>query len=439
MVNEMKVAESDETASVESARPRAAETAHQHSSHIPWPLQASRTPAETGEPLVVLAPMAGVTNAAFRSICRRASAQIAPGFGAACYVSEMITSRGLVQRNAKTLRMVAFGDDEHYRSLQIFGVDPVVMGEAAAMIAAENLADHIDINFGCPVPKVTRKGGGAALPWKTPLFRAIVEAAVRNAVRSDGTRVPVTVKMRVGIDEQHHTYVDAGLAAAEAGAAWVALHGRTAMQFYGGQANWQPIAHLVQLLTPHGVPVLGNGDIWTAHDAVRMLDETGCAGVVVGRGCLGRPWLFGQIATGLAGQSVPTDPDLAVTIHWLREHTLALINHYREHGADDGRAEFDPERTACSEMRKHMAWYLKGFAVGSVVRAGLGQVHTLADIDDLLAQIDTGQAADPVTASGPRGRTTPERVVSLPQGWLDTREVPRDFAMADAEQDVSGG
>ena len=439
VVNQMKVADSTHTPPLSPEQAGVQQPAQVDLSHIPWPLQSSRTSAEVPEPLVVLAPMAGVTNAAFRSICRRASAQIAPGFGAACYVSEMITSRGLVERNAKTLRMVAFGDDEDYRSLQIFGVDPVVMGEAAAMIAVENLADHIDINFGCPVPKVTRKGGGAALPWKTPLFRAIVEAAVRNAVRSDGTRVPVTVKMRVGIDEQHHTYVDAGLAAAEAGAAWVALHGRTAMQFYGGQANWQPIAHLVQLLTPHGVPVLGNGDIWTAHDAIRMLEQTGCAGVVVGRGCLGRPWLFGQIATGLAGQTVPTDPDVAVALHWLREHTLALISHYREHGADDGRAEFDPERTACSEMRKHVAWYLKGFAVGSVVRAGLGQVHTLADIDALLAQIDPKQAADSVSASSPRGRTTPERAVSLPQGWLDTRDVPRDFAMADAEQDVSGG
>lgn len=431
------VSEVGESAAVEGVF--AADSTIENAAHIPWPLRNNRASTATGAPLVVLAPMAGITNAAFRSVCRRASAQIAPGFGAACYVSEMITSRGLVERNAKTMRMVAFGTDEPFRSLQIFGVDPTVMGEAAAMIASENLADHIDINFGCPVPKVTRKGGGAALPWKTPLFRAIVEAAVRNAVRSDGTGVPVTVKMRVGLDDHHHTYVDAGIAAAEAGASWVALHGRTAKQFYGGFANWEPIAHLVTLLAPYGVPVLGNGDVWTAHDAVRMVDQTGCAGVVIGRGCLGRPWLFGQIAAGLAGEEVPAEPNLAVTIGWLREHVVALINHYREHGADDGRIAFDPERTACSEIRKHMAWYLKGFAVGSVVRAGLGQVHTLADIDELLAQIDAAQAADPVTASGPRGRTTPERDVALPQGWLDSRDVPLGFAMADAEQDVSGG
>jgi nifR3 family TIM-barrel protein len=395
--------------------------------------------APGGAPIVVLAPMAGVTNAAFRSVCRQASAQIAPGFGAACYVSEMITSRGLVERNAKTMRMVAFGPDETYRSLQIFGVDPVVMGEAAAMIARENLADHIDINFGCPVPKVTRKGGGAALPWKTPLFRAIVESAVRNAVREDGSRLPVTVKMRVGIDDEHKTYLDAGIAAAEVGASWVALHGRTAQQFYGGHADWTPIGNLVTTLSSYGVPVLGNGDIWTAHDAVRMVEQTGCAGVVVGRGCLGRPWLFGQIAAGLAGAAVPAEPNLEIVLHWLRAHTVALIDHYRIHGAEDGERAFDPERTACSEMRKHMAWYLKGFAVGSTVRAGLGQIHSLADIDALLAQIDVDQQADLQVAAGPRGRTTPERPVALPEGWLNSRDIAYGFAMADAEMDVSGG
>ena len=399
------------------------------------------SPLAADRPAVVLAPMAGVTNSAFRTVCRRASADIAPGHGAALYVSEMITSRGLVERNAKTMRMVRFGEDEKYRSLQIFGVDPVVMGEAAAMIAAENLADHIDINMGCPVPKVTRKGGGAALPWKTPLFAAIVQAAVRNAVRTDGSRLPVSVKMRVGLDEQHNTYIDAGLAAAQAGVAWVALHGRTAAQFYGGTANWQPIAHLVELLQPHGVPVLGNGDIWTAHDAVRMLEQTGCAGVVVGRGCLGRPWLFGQIAAGLAGEAVPDEPNLATVLHWLREHARALVAMYSSEAdfeSPTGRT-LEPEQVACSEMRKHMAWYLKGFAVGSTVRAALGQVHTLSDVDALLAQVDPDQPTDPAAAASPRGRTTPQRPVALPEGWLASRELPQGFAMAEAESDVSGG
>ncbi len=391
----------------------------------------------TASPMVVLAPMAGITNAAFRTVCRQASAQIAPGFGAARYVSEMITSRGLVERHPKTLRMVRFGDEESYRSLQIFGVDPAVMGEAVAMIAAEDLADHIDINFGCPVPKVTRKGGGAALPWKTPLFRALVAAAVRNAVKANGTRMPVTVKMRVGLDDEHITYVDAGLAAAEEGVAWVALHGRTASQLYGGTADWQPIAHLVQLLQPHGVPVLGNGDIWTAADAVRMVEQTECAGVVVGRGCLGRPWLFGQIAAGLAGERVPTDPSLGVVLHWLRAHTHALVAGYQQAG--DPRPGFDAMLTGCTEMRKHMAWYLKGYAIGSRTRAALAQVSTLAELDELLASIDHEQAPDEEVSQRPRGRTTAERPVTLPEGWLDSRDIAEGFSMAAAESDVSGG
>jgi len=388
-------------------------------------------------PMVVLAPMAGITNAAFRTVCRQASTSIAPGFGAARYVSEMVTSRGLIERHPKTLRMVRFGDEESYRSLQIFGVDPAVVGDAVAMIAAENLADHVDINFGCPVPKVTRKCGGAALPWKTSLFRALIAAAVRNAVKPDGTKIPVTVKMRVGLDDDHITYVDAGLAAAEEGVAWVALHGRTASQLYGGTANWQPIAHLVNLLQPHGVPVLGNGDIWTAQDAVRMVAETGCAGVVVGRGCLGRPWLFGQIAAGLAGEVVPADPNLKIVLQWLRAHAHALAHEYARAG--DPRPDFDAELTACTEMRKHMAWYLKGYAVGSAVRAGLSNVRSLAELDALLAGIDDDQPADADISQRPRGRTTSERPVSLPEGWLASRELADDFAMVEAESDVSGG
>ncbi|MEY5145003.1 MAG: hypothetical protein RL745_370 [Actinomycetota bacterium] len=388
-------------------------------------------------PQVVLAPMAGITNAAFRTVCREASSAIAPGFGAARYVSEMITSRGLIERHAKTLRLVQFAPSETFRSLQIFGVDPAVMGDAAAMIASENLADHIDINFGCPVPKVTRKGGGAALPWKTPLFRAIVAAAVRNAVRSDGTRLPVTVKMRVGVDEQHITYVDAGLAAAEEGVAWVALHGRTAAQLYAGVADWEPIGQLVQLLQPHGVPVLGNGDIWTARDAVRMIEHTGCAGVVIGRGCLGRPWLFGQIAAALAGTPVPADPGLAFVVRWLRAHAAAQVDSYSRN--PDERDGFDPQLAAMRDMRKHMGWYLKGYAIGPRIRAGLSNVESLAELDDFLAQIDIDQPADEDISQRPRGRTSSVKPVSVPQGWLESRDIPEGFVMAAAESDVSGG
>ncbi|HEX8766818.1 MAG TPA: tRNA dihydrouridine synthase DusB, partial [Jatrophihabitans sp.] len=239
------------------------------------------------DPPVVLAPLAGITNVAFRRLCRE--------YGAGLYISEMITSRALVERNPKTLRMVSFAADETPRSIQLYGVDPAIVGLAVRMIVAEDLADHVDLNFGCPVPKVTRRGGGSALPWRINLFSDLVGAAVRAA---DG-QVPVTVKMRLGVDADHLTYREAGLRAQDAGVAYVALHGRTAADFYGGQASWEPIAELAGLLD---IPVLGNGDIWEAADAVRMVEQTGCAGVVVGRGCLGRPWLFGDLAAAFRGE-----------------------------------------------------------------------------------------------------------------------------------------
>ena len=250
------------------------------------------------DPPVVLAPMAGITNRAFRRLCRES--------GAGIYVSEMITSRALVERNDETMDLIRFDPDEAPRSLQLYGVDPAIIAAAVRMVVTEDLADHVDLNFGCPVPKVTRKGGGSALPWKRDLFREVVAGAVAAA---DG-RVPVTVKMRKGIDDDHLTYLEAGRAAAQEGAAWVALHGRTAEQMYGGQADWSAIARLVEELAPLGVPVLGNGDIWTADDALRMVEQTGCAGVVVGRGCLGRPWLFGQLAAAFAGGPVAAGADL---------------------------------------------------------------------------------------------------------------------------------
>lgn len=245
------------------------------------------------DPPVVLAPMAGITNRAYRRLCREA--------GAGLYVSEMVTSRALVERNAETMDMVSFAPDENPRSVQLYGVDPQVMAEAVRIIVDEDRADHIDMNFGCPVPKVTRKGGGSALPWKRDLFRDIVRAAVQA---SDG-RVPVSVKMRKGIDEDHLTYLDAGRTAAQEGVAWVSLHGRTAAQMYGDTADWQAIADLKTLLEPLGTPVLGNGDIWTAQDALLMMEQTGADGVVVGRGCLGRPWLFGQLVAAFQGGRSP--------------------------------------------------------------------------------------------------------------------------------------
>jgi nifR3 family TIM-barrel protein len=220
--------------------------------------------------------MAGITNVAFRRLCREQ--------GAALFVGEMVTTRALVERNVKTMRMIEF-DDARPRSLQLYGVDPATVRKAVAMIVDEDLADHIDLNFGCPVPKVTRRGGGSALPWKRRLFRSIVGAAVEAATPAG---IPVTVKMRTGIDGQHLTYLEAGFIAQDAGAAWVALHGRTAADRYSGTADWDAIARLKQALH---IPVLGNGDIWEADDALRMVARTGVEGwssvaaASAGRGC----------------------------------------------------------------------------------------------------------------------------------------------------------
>lgn len=368
------------------------------------------------DPPVVLAPMAGITNRAFRRLCREA--------GAGLYVSEMITSRALVERNEATLEMVRFEADERPKSIQLYGVDPKVMADAVRIAVEEAGVDHVDLNFGCPVPKVTRKGGGSALPWKQDLFRAIVRAAVG----ASAGRVPVSVKMRLGIDDAHITYLTAGESAAQEGVAWVALHARTAAQMYGGQADWSAIARLKEHLAPQGVPVLGNGDIWTWRDALRMVETTGADGVVVGRGCLGRPWLFGQLAAAFTGQPIPPDPKLSEVLSTLRRHAALLC-------ADFG------EVKGCRDIRKHMAWYLKGFAVRQPIRAALGQVGTLAELDALLAHINPDQDFDVAVGAGPRGRTSGERPPTLPEGWLQSPflEADQRCELLAAELAVSGG
>jgi len=365
-------------------------------------------PFESATP-VVLAPMAGITNPGFRRLCREQ--------GAGFYVCEMITSRGLVEKNPLTFRMIAFDPDEHPRSMQLYGVDPEAMGRAVRMIVERDLADHVDMNFGCPVPKVTRRGGGAALPYKRRLFESIVRAAVDNA---DGR--PVTVKMRIGIDDERHTFLDAGRRAVDAGAAAVALHARTAAQRYSGQADWSAVARLRDAL-PAEVPVLGNGDIFAASDALRMVAETGCDGVVVGRGCLGRPWLFGDLEAAFAGRPLPEPPALGQVCATMRRHAELLCEHM---GPFKG----------IRDMRKHVAWYLKGFPVGPDIRRRLGLITSLDELDELVAGLDPHEPF-PSEAEGPRGRQgSPGRVV-LPERWLDD---PDDASVPlGAEMDHSGG
>jgi nifR3 family TIM-barrel protein len=366
---------------------------------------------------VVLAPMAGVTNVAFRTLCREQELQRA-GSTSGLYVCEMVTARALVERQPATMHMTTFGPTETPRSLQLYTVDPDTTYDAAKMIVDDDLADHIDMNFGCPVPKVTRKGGGAALPYKRNLFGRIVAAAVKA---TEGTDIPVTVKFRVGIDENHHTHLDAGRIAAGEGAAAVALHARTASQRYSGTADWNEIARLKEHVS--GIPVLGNGDIFSASDAVRMMAETGCDGVVVGRGCLGRPWLFAELSARLNGRPEPTPPTLGEVATIIARHAELLAQH---HGESKG----------LRELRKHVSWYLRGFPAGSDLRVSMALVSTLGELDDLLAQLDP-TVPFPKDAEGPRGRQGSPGPVALPDGWLDD---PEDVCVpAGADLMHSGG
>jgi nifR3 family TIM-barrel protein len=343
--------------------------------------------------------MAGVTNVAFRTLCRELELARA-GTVSGLYVCEMVTARALVERNASTLHMTTFGPDESPRSLQLYTVDPETTYAAAKMIVDEDMADHIDMNFGCPVPKVTRRGGGAALPYKRKLFGQIVAAAVRATA---GTNVPVTVKFRIGIDDAHHTHLDAGRIAAEEGAAAVALHARTAAQRYSGSADWDRIAELKQHVT--GIPVLGNGDIFDANDALNMMAATGCDGVVIGRGCLGRPWLFAELSAAFTGSEPLVPPTLGEVAVIARRHGELLAAHF---GEDKG----------MRDIRKHVAWYLHGFPAGADLRRGLALVKTLAELDELLSQLDP-DVPFPSAAEGPRGRQGSPGSVTLPEGWLN--------------------
>jgi nifR3 family TIM-barrel protein len=408
----------------------------------PTPLQVG--PHRIGTP-VVLAPMAGITNQAFRRLCRE---QMASAGGAGLFVSEMVTSRALIERNVESMRLIQHDPEENPRSVQLYGVDPGTVGACVRMLLDEGRADHIDLNFGCPVPKVTRKGGGAALPWKSSLFAAIVGAAVRAATPYG---VPVTVKMRKGIDAQHLSYLEAGRIAESEGVAVVALHARTAADYYAGHADWSAISRLKEAVT--SIPVLGNGDIWSADDAVEMIRQTGCDGVVVGRGCLGRPWLFADLAAAMAGRPERRRPTLGYVLATMRRHIELLAEHFdgferpaRPNGPEPNGPERDgeissSEHRACRDFRKHIAWYFKGYVVGHEVRARLGLLGSLAEFDQLVAELDVDQPHPGQPAEGPRGRAGSARHVALPEGWLAGREIDAaaETMIRAAELSVSGG
>ena len=372
---------------------------------------------------VVLAPMAGITNTAYRRLCR--------AFGGGLFVSEMVTSRALVERSEESMRLIGHHESETNRSVQLYGVDPNTIARAIKMLVDDNLADHIDLNFGCPVPKVTRKGGGAALPWKKDLFAAIVQSAVKAA-----GDLPVTIKMRKGIDADHLTFLDAGKAARDAGIAAIALHGRTASDYYSGEADWNSIAELREALPD--VQVLGNGDIWSAADAIKMMRTTGVDGVVVGRGCLGRPWLFADLQA--AFEEYRRDPNSNAAITPVQP-TLGEVGQAFKHHSELLVEYFEDEGRACRDVRKHVAWYFKGYPVGGDFRASLAQVQTLSHMDDILATLDADAPYPGDAAEGPRCRLGGAKSTALPEHWLRSRDLVGDqrLILQEAELSVSGG
>ncbi|MBH99933.1 MAG: tRNA dihydrouridine synthase DusB [Acidimicrobiaceae bacterium] len=370
-------------------------------------------------PPVVLAPMAGVTNAPFRRLCR--------DFGAGLYVSEMITARGLVDGHLRTARLAHFDSDETPRSIQLYGTEPQSIGKAVELLVGEGRVDHVDINFGCPMPKVTRRGGGAAIPLRPRLFESIVRSAVNKA-----GQVPVTVKFRKGTDDEHLTFLDSGRIAEAVGASAVSLHARTAEQLYSGKADWSAIASLKKAVTT--IPVFGNGDVWESWDALRLMRSTGCDGVVVGRGCLGRPWLFGDLASvfGLrpaVGGVEPGEPPV------LKDVAVAMVRHARllvDWAGPSGIRDF----------RKHTGWYLKGYATGPAIRDALQKVRDLDHLDELLAGLlescDPDMRLDPASLRTPRSHRNGPKPVVLPEGWLDNPEDATPPLEADRVL-VSGG
>jgi len=364
-------------------------------------------PIEVSPP-VVLAPMAGVTNYPFRALCR--------GFGAGLYISEMITARPLVEGREKTLKLADFGPDESPRSLQIYGVEPRYVGEAVRRLVGEGRVDHLDLNFGCPVRKVTRKGGGAAIPAKPRLLSSIVRAAVGAA-----EEIPVTIKFRMGIDDEHLNFLESGRIAEQEGCAGVTLHARTAAQLYDGHARWPAIGELKQAVT--SIPVFGNGDIWVANDAIRMVQETGCDGVAVGRGCLGRPWLFRDLADVFMGREQQPQPTFGEVADLMVEHARLLVDWFGE-------------RQAMLSFRKHGGWYTRGFRSSSRLRDRLMRVQHFPELVEVLADIDR---EEPFPAHGHlvrRGKRGGTQKVVLPKGFWDD---PDDDTPPEAEEIASGG
>ena len=324
-----------------------------------------------------LAPMAGVSESPFRRLCRR--------FGADVVVTEFLSAEGIRRENEATISKLRFSPDEHPIGVQIFGADPVAMGEAARLVTDVFQPDFVDINFGCPVKKVVKRNGGSGCLRDLGLVQEVIKAVAR------GTHLPVTCKIRSGWNEDMRDPVTIALRCQDAGVKALALHPRTRTQMYTGAARWEEIAAVASALD---IPVLGNGDIKSATDAYNMWTQTKCSGIMIARGSFGQPWIFDQVRDLLAGRPMRPAPPVA-------ERFAVALSHARM------AEEYEPDRRgAAIEFRKHLGWYVKGLPGSSDLRKQLHAVDSLMQVEDIFAQYlarglhDEGAAELPALAEG---------------------------------------
>ncbi len=341
------------------------------------------------QPPVVLAPMAGITDVAFR--------QLVSEFGGGLLVGEMISADLLAKGNKNTRQMVRFFKGEIIRSVQLYTTNPTALRLAIGILKEEFGVHHIDLNFGCPVPKVTRKGGGAALPLHRTRFPELLETAVAAA-----GKIPVTIKIRLGLDDALPYFLPIARLAQASGIAGVTVHARTAVQFYSGAAQWDAIQRVVTALPQF--PIIGNGDIWTAQHAAQMIQQTGCAGVGIGRAVLGRPFLFRDLTALFEGKILPSYPTFREVARMARRHLELMGSYY-------------PPRVAVHRIRKHFKWYFQGFKEGQHWIPRLLRVEDMMELDRLLKQMTSSEPYPISEIWAPRGKSGRRPKIILPENY----------------------